>query len=322
MIKPLTIMCQTGQRNNQNLSHTHSFKRAAYLPFVVTIVLILAIATPMAMADGSVGQAHELPGLSNPVIRGLQGILGLNRLAAWIGAHEIKKEINKKVDGKVSVNLKPYSALDLTEGKAKALEIQGDDLVYDHAFFVDHFQLKTDKETPIWVDTHNGKIMRPVKAEVMIHLTEANLNRSFQSEPIKQKLQHIKVKLLGGKQILSLNQPKVAFYPQRLHFETVVRGQGTATDEALPLSFDTGLVPEKQTGGLQLKNLTVNPIPGIPDSELAKNFLTDVLQWVLNPKKLIPLKSLKVAVESVQLTKDGLTLYANILLAPTSASST
>jgi hypothetical protein len=108
----------------------------------------------------------------------LQGLFGLNALAGWVAQHQLEKEIRQKVDGYLDIDIKPYSGLDLMDGKAKSLEIHGEDLLYDKSFYVREFYLKTYQETPLWIDVKSGDLKSPLKADMRVRLTQTDLNRS------------------------------------------------------------------------------------------------------------------------------------------------
>jgi hypothetical protein len=268
------------------------------------------------------GARYELPGLSHPVVRGVQGVLGFNKLAGWIGAKAIEKEIHKKVSGDIDVHLEPYSGLDLTTGKAKHLRIKGHDLLYDKAFYVSDFLLRTRRETPLWINLDTGKLQRAVDADIELRLTDSDFNRSFQTKEVQRILGNIKVSLLGGEpQRIQVLEPAIAFSEGKLHFQAQLGLVGGPSVSKIPLNVSTGLAYDPKTELIQLQDLQLAPLPGVSDNTGIQALVTQALQKYLKPSKLVPLKGGKFNLNDVAVVDNAVSLRGQVTLYPPSSTS-
>lgn len=298
--------------------------RSSFGKTVLSVLLVgaaisglVAIGAPQLQANSPASPPAQPLELSNPVSRGIQKILGINRLAAWIGSRQLKKEIRKKVQGRVNVKLKPYSGFDLKEGKARALSIKGHDLLYDNAFYVSEFTLQTDEDTPIWIDLDSGDLRSPLEADVTIRIDEADMNKSVATPALRSEMENIKVPLLGmGEQRVRLLNPKVTFKPERIRLKTKMGVQGLSDDKALPLDIETGLEPTTSRALIGLKDVDIAPISGISNMSVLEGFLEEGFQWLLKPSKLLPLDGGRMEVRSVRIADDDITLKGHIWLVP------
>lgn len=279
-------------------------------------ILLTGVQTGLAKS-GKTG-TYEPPPVSNRLSRGIQGILGMNALAGWVGSRMIKSEIQEKVKGDVHVKLRPFSAFDLMSGKARSLEIEGRNLVVDEAFYISAFTLYTDKDTPLWVDTRQGKIKSPVEADVSVRITPTDLNRSFQTPDLRRKLERIKIPLAGGSQTIALLDPKVLFKPGRIRFNTRV-SIASNKNKFIPLDIETGLEPDpKNNRIIRFKDIEVAPIPGVDNMPVVEEFLEVALQRVVRPSKLVPLDGATLKVRTIQISPREMHLAGRVKLMPQS----
>lgn len=286
-------------------------------------MLCFSMASLQAEAPRLDPSRYPKPKVGSSFSRGLQSILGVNRIAAWVGSREIKKTIEKKVGGNIDVDLEPYSATDLAQGKAKKLTIHGNNLVYDDAFYASEVEIITDEATPLWIDLDNGDLKSPVEATVRVRLTSADINKSLASPPIQDMLQNIRVPILGtaASTTLRLIQPQVSLQPEVIQIKTRLGVKHMPDEQAVPLTMETGLEPENQTGKIRLKHLKLSPILGISNTDEIARLLQGEVEDMLRPAKLIPLEKGTFWVDSVAISKDDIRLAGRVLLLPPSTGS-
>ncbi len=289
------------------------------ISFAIAALLSLSGYHGSAFAQNLDGYASETPSkprLSSPFTRGLQGLLGFNRMAAWIGSRKVEDKIREKVDGHIDVDIEPYSASDLAEGKARQLTVKGEDLVYDDAFYVSHFYLQTDDRTPIWVNPENGKLRSPVEADVTIHLQDDDVNRSFQTQHMRELLNDVHFSLFSGEQRLRLIKPQVDFIPNRLRFSTQLASKAPDAGKPIPIKLETGLEPQGDRSLIRFKDLTIAPIPGISNMDMVEAVVEEALQYVLKPSRLMPIDHGNMEIKSVQLSEGNLVVKGRVRLLP------
>lgn len=289
-------------------------KRWAGLVAVLLVAGFLVTGLPLETA---VAEEQKPPGLSSKFSRRLQGIFGLNAMSSWIGAKVLEREIRKKVKGNLDVDLKPYSAMDLTKGKARQMTITGDNLLYDETFYVASFNLKTDKRTPLWVDMDSGKLKQPVMADVVIRIRDEDMRRSLETPAMQKQLSNVKMPLIGkAKQNMQFVGSEVRFLPKRVRVKTNLGVVGAAPDQFIPLEMETGLEPEPEKGRVRFKDIQVAPIPGMPESAHVESFLETLLQWFLKPTKLNPVKEGEFRVKSIDIAQGDILLKGRMELKP------
>ncbi len=279
--------------------------------------------TPAVLA--AVSESADVPGprVSSPFFRGIQGILGINKMAAIIGERHLEREIRRKVQGDVDVDLKPYSGYDLAQGKARELRIQGKNLLVDKTFYVSRFDLQTDRNTPIWVDLDNGKLKSPLNARVSIRIDQDDFNRSFATPALQDKLNRIEVPLLASNtQTIRLVNPQVAMRPERLLFSSRVGIAGKPSGGTLPLEVETGLKPTNDARNLELTDMEIKPIPGIDRMDAVEDLFSQLFSDVISPQKMIPLEGGDFRIDRVRVSSGNLLLEGRLRLVPVRASST
>lgn len=261
--------------------------------------------------------SFEKPEASSGFSRGLQGILGLNLMAKWIGNALLEKELRKSLEGgSLSAKLKPYSAGDLAQGKARHLEITGRDLLYDQSAYITYIHVETDETTPIWINLRNGKLKSPIKARVDLVVSEADMNRSFTTPKLGRKLKAIKVPLLGvASQTLSLEQAKINLKPSELGFSGFLRAAGAPLGINLNLLTDLRVVEPERTR-LAFKNLKIQPIPGVSNITIVENVMSKVLERFLNPSLMVPLDKATLKVDTLLISESKIHLTGEVTALP------
>jgi hypothetical protein len=299
----------------QNKPKTDRVRLGLLLSWVLVVVMVF----PGFLVHAEEPTPSPKPPLSSGFTRSLQGIFGLNALAGIIASEVLEKQIRKKVTGDLHVKLRPYSAMDLASGKARRLVIDGSNLIYDEAFYVSEFHLQTDDNTPIWIDLDSGKLKSPITATVKLRIEPDDLNRSFETPTLQEKLQHIKVPLGGmGKQTVALMQPHVNFRPDRIRFRTSLGIAGDKSGKLIPLDIETGLEPLTGNKLIGLKDVTIAPIDGVPQMSAVENFLEVAFQRLLNPSKLLPLDDGKLEIKSITISDEELIIKGQMMLVPPS----
>ncbi len=255
--------------------------------------------------------------------RTMQRVLGLNWLAARVAEAQVRAQLSKVATGQMTVHVTPFSALDMWHGKARRVEVKGRDVLVGKAFYIHRLTLQTDPRTPLWIDLKSGRPLNPVDARLSMTVTEDGINRSFQTPVLQKRLQRIRVPLFGmGSQQLRLLNSQVDFQPQRIQFSSQLAVKGMADNEALPVTMETAVEPDPETGGLHFYDVTVSALPGSTDSEQLQELVAKTMTSAVNPEKLLHLGSeTKVSIQSVQVNTDTLVMTAQVRIVPAKASS-
>jgi len=248
--------------------------------------------------------------------RVLQGLLGFNALAGHIGSRQLEKKLHKKLSGDFHVRLRPYSAIDLTHGVAKQLTIDGTNLIYDHALYIQSFHLETDKKTPLWMSTHHSRLKAPVEAEFSMVLTQEGINQSLQTDAMQKRLNDIKIASVQHVRVIS---PRITLDTNIMTVTTSVGVVDQPVDKAISVKIKTGLTPLPGSGQLQLTGFDITT-PAAENTEAMSQMAKDALENFLNPTHWLPrgYRQSTVRFQSIQITPQKLVVTAHLVLVPAS----
>jgi hypothetical protein len=103
------------------------------------------------------------------------------------------------------------NSLDLIQGKLESVDIQGEGLVMQKELRVEELDIQTNSIAidPIKAAFGNIELTHPADAKVRILLKESDIQRAFNSEYVKNKLQNIKI--ITGDQSVTANIKQINF---------------------------------------------------------------------------------------------------------------
>lgn len=145
----------------------------------------------------------------------------------------------------VSIQTDPLKVM---TGTVDTVEIQGEGLVMNQDLRVEEMRLETQQISinPLSVAFGKIELTQPTDAEAHIVLTEADINRAFNSDFIQEKLKH---------QQISVNGKPTPIDPQKIDFRLLQEGKfAIRADVRLPETGETQQVaftalPQLTAGG-------------------------------------------------------------------------
>ncbi len=282
-----------------------------FLPFVLAITLLGGWMIPV--------QAEDYPNvkIGNPVSRAVQKVTGITLLSGWIGSRVAKNLLQKELGGEVNVSLKPFSATDLIAGKARRLEIRGENLLIDDMLPIRAFTVETLGDSPIFVRKGRKPVlMRPVEFRVSAVVDEENLKTFLESEKGRKQLTRIKVPLPPYKkpQYLDVLDPAVSIRDGKLIIDSFVNVHGAPKANGLPVKVSTGLKPVDDT--LKLDGVKID-IPGIRKTRGAEKFVERFFTELFDVSKIrIDRHKIIMAYDKSELTGNRLLIEAHGYIKP------
>ncbi|MDR1327657.1 MAG: hypothetical protein LBJ74_04545 [Heliobacteriaceae bacterium] len=150
------------------------------------IILILAlILSPLAVWADCEWTCAKPYDLVNPAARFFLNATGSNLAAQQYAKSLIKKMINESLDyGKMKVDIRSYSAIDLKAGRFKSLEIEGKNIDAD-GIFVSYMKLKTLCDFNYVVPDEKNNMVTfkedfPLSFEIIV--SDEDLNKTMTSQ--------------------------------------------------------------------------------------------------------------------------------------------
>lgn len=181
--------------------------------------------------------------ISNPVTRGLQGILGLNWISAKLAESQVKTQLKKQLgQGTVNVYIKPYSAMDLVAGKFKSIDLKAKNAAMS-GIFISSLEIKSLCDF-IYLDYKKDPIvpMTPLYFGFKGTITQEDLDKSLSSKEYQNNLSKIKVRF--GNTDLSLVDflnTKINIEGNKIFVSADVHFIGTPKFMAIPVKMGAGL---------------------------------------------------------------------------------
>lgn len=180
---------------------------------------------------------------SNFVTRGIQGVFGLNWLFHQVAESQVEKQIKKVItSGDVKVKIKPYSAMDLLDGKMRSFDVKGKNIVAN-GFHISSFEVKSlcdyvsvdYKKNPV-------ELREPVLAGLKASITQNDINKSLSSPEWKENFEKIKVKVFDTDiSLFEFLDPRVEIDKDKIYISSSLHLAGTPRFLSIPLYFGTGL---------------------------------------------------------------------------------
>ncbi len=135
--------------------------------------------------------------LSSGMSRFMSNVTGSNFLGVQVAQMILKKEINKTVDGKISVNIDSYSVKDLKKGIFKSIDIKGQDITIEDVYF-SYLNIKTlcDFNYISLKDAKNPVFKEDLPLSFAAEFSEDDLNKTMLGTGYKKIIDNLN--LLGS----------------------------------------------------------------------------------------------------------------------------
>lgn len=186
--------------------------------------------------------------------------------------------ISKAVEMGLSTQLDEVENLDvdvrtnpgsLVQGEVESVEIEGEGMVMKRELRTEKLKVQTDgvAVNPLKAAFGQIELTRPTTASALMLLTEADIDRAFNSDFIKSKLQNLDIKVEGKP--VKVNTQKVQF---RLPGEgkVAIAADVTRTDTGETEHICFTAVPKMAPSGQQVILEDVQPADNREASELTK----------------------------------------------------
>lgn len=153
--------------------------------------------------------------------------------AAEIG---LSSQLDEAENLEVDIRTNP---LDLMQGKLQSVEVEGEGLVMKKDLRAEELKIQTNE---IGINTvkaafGNIELTRPTDAKAQIVLNEADIERAFNSEYIKQKLQNLQIKSEDRSLTANINQVKFTLpEAEKVSLEAELALAETETTEKIAFS--------------------------------------------------------------------------------------
>ncbi|AFZ36426.1 hypothetical protein Sta7437_2907 [Stanieria cyanosphaera PCC 7437] len=208
--------------------------------------------------------------------------------------------------------------LDLMQGKLQSVEVEGEGLVMKKDLRAEELKIQTNE---IGINTvkaafGNIELTRPTDAKAQIVLNEADIERAFNSEYVKQKLQNLQIKSEDHSLTANINQVKFVLPEARkVSLEANLEIAETETTEKIAFSavprvsadgYSVALeeiqYPKDQNYASELTSALLDSVSEILD---LRNFDLKEISLNLNKLEVQPGKMILVADARIENFPDG-----------------
>lgn len=248
--------------------------------------------------------------------RFIQGATGFTPLSGWMANRILRKELSKYVNGTVHSRLSLYSGGDLLAGKAKRIELSGQNIVLGEFVPLSDFQLSSVKDAPIYVSKSNRPILlKPIEFEMTACMSEADINQMLNSEKGKKMLTGMKVSIPPfGKQYLDIVNPTVLLEGERITIESIIGKHNQPIERGLPVKVSGKLSAERSR--LSLADLDLQ-IEGFEDTSEIEQLVEAYFSEIVNLNHLkVDLHKVKVSIKESDILDRQLRLKAIVQVEP------
>lgn len=215
--------------------------------YLAVFVLIIGLLVSMFAYSLPLKQVNTCPGkpypVSNILTRSLQGVFLLNFGVGKIAESQVEKQINKLLnEGKVEVNVKTYSAMDLAAGKLKDFKIKGKNLAAN-GVYITSVEAKSLCDF-IYLDYKKDPIepLAPLYLGFKATISESDLNKIVNSKEYQENLTKVKLKLGSADlNLIEFLKPKFEIEGDKIFLTTDMHFIGTPKFVTIPLKMGAGL---------------------------------------------------------------------------------
>lgn len=201
-------------------------------------------------------------------------------------------------------------------GKARHIELRGQNVVLDQFVLLSDFQLSSVKNAPIYVSKSSRPILlKPIEFEMTARMSEEDVNQMLTSERGKHMLTGMKVALPPfGKQYLDIVDPVVSMADDRLAIKSVIGKHNQPIEKGLPIQVSGRLKAERSR--LSLSDLHLQ-IEGFEDTRDIERLVQVYFSEIVNLNHLkIERHKVKVAIQDSTISDRQLYLKARIKVEP------
>lgn len=226
--------------------------------FIFILVLVL-LTTSIANAQTCLNVGEQacpaVPKVNGPISSTLSTVTGMNWLISNTLESQVKKQLNKALNGDFKVQITPFGAKSMLQGKFKKIEFNSD------SAFVEGLYLSNIKAESLCGYNHfvykNGEVYTNENFILGFYanITSEDLQKSVMSPEYTKLLNSLNVSL-GKITILKVFDPKAEIKNDRLVFTVKVISPATFNEPRL-ISTDMGLAVEN--GKLLFTNIRTSP---------------------------------------------------------------
>lgn len=120
----------------------------------------------------------------------------------------IKSQLDEVENLHVEIETDPFKAI---SGSVDSVDIEGEGMVMQHDLRIEKMELHTGSVAinPLSVAFGKIELVRPTDAEAHVVLTEADINRAFGSDFVRDKMQNLEVRVNG--ELATVDTQKIKF---------------------------------------------------------------------------------------------------------------
>ena len=197
----------------------------------------------------------------------------------------------------------------LAQGELESITINGDGLVMHDDLRMENMEMQISAiaVNPLQALMGNIKLTQPAEGKARVVLTEADINRAFNSEFIRSKLQNIELNVEGKKAVIEPQQIKIQIPDSgKIEFfaDTLLTNEIGATKQ---MSFIATILVKTSKQSLLLESFSCTPNQGI-SLELAIAVLQKIKELLNLP--YLELDGMALRVQDVDVEKGKLTLHS------------
>ena len=165
--------------------------------------------------------------------------------AAEVG---LESQLDQAEELDVNIHTNP---LDLMQGEVKSVSVKGEGLVMQKELRAEKLRIETSNISidPIKAALGNIELNRPTDARMLVTLKEADIQRAFNSEYVKEKLQGLEISYQGSKTTAQIEQ--VSFLLPETGKIKLEANLNIPNQEQAQISFSA--IPEVSSQGNSIK---------------------------------------------------------------------
>jgi hypothetical protein len=271
---------------------------------------------------GSIAWADQKPMVyppfktANGFSRLIQNISGFTPLSGWIANRILRREMAQYIDGNLKTRLTLYSASDLLGGKARHIQISGQNVLLDDFIPLSEFNFESDQDSPIFISKNSQPILlKPMIFNVKARMSESDINHMLTSEKGRKMLSNLKVSIPPfGKHYLDVINPSVLLAENRITIESVLNKHNKPPEMGLPVKV-SGLLTAKESR-LNLSDLDLQ-IEGFEDTRNIERLVESYFGEIVNLNHIkVKRHKVKISITQSEILEHQLYLQAQVKVEP------
>lgn len=271
---------------------------------------------------GSMAWAEQKPMVyppfktANSFSRLIQNISGFTTLSGWIANRILQREVARYVDGNLKTHLTLYSASDLLGGKARHIQISGQQAILNDFIPLSEFNFESAQDSPVFISKSRHPILlKPMIFTVKARMSETDINHMLTSEKGRKLLTNLKVAIPPfGKHHLDVINPVVLLAENRITIESVLNKHNSPPELGLPVKV-SGLLTARQSR-LNLSDLDLQ-IEGFEDTRNIERLVEAYFGEIVNLNHIkVDRHKVKISITQSQILEHQLYLQAQVKVEP------